>query len=150
MHFVRGWRRLSIELERMKKQILQPPADTTELLKRSWYLEQVRSAPLSELVVNVDQLKSHFVQLTDIVTYSHNDVIRSSLLFSGPDQIVPMLDTSAEVSSNLKKKKKQHFRFLQRQNWSKIWFLFGKMCQYYSFKVYISVLRSKSVTILVF
>ena len=87
----------SLELELIKNQILQPPANTTELLNRSSYLEQARNEPLNELVAKVSTLKSQFVELTDIVTYSDGDVAKSSLIFCGPDEIVPMLDTSVEV-----------------------------------------------------
>lgn len=87
----------SVDLELMKKQILQPPANTTELLKRNSYLEQARNEPLNQLIAKVCKLKSQFIELTDIVTYTENDVIKSSLIFCGPSQIVPMLDTSLEV-----------------------------------------------------
>lgn len=85
------------ELEKMKKQILQPPADTTELLGRSAYLEEARNKPLNDLIASMTELKGLFVRLTDIVTYNDADVIRSSQAFFGPDEIVPLLDDGAEV-----------------------------------------------------
>ena len=82
----------------MKKQIQQPPADTTELLSRSAYLEEARNKPLNDLIVSMTELKGMFVRLTDIVIYTDADIIRSSQAFFGPDEIPPMLDEGAEVS----------------------------------------------------
>lgn len=88
---------LLAELDRMKKQILQPPSNTMELLGRSAYLEDARNKPLNDLITSMTLLKGFFVRLTDIVTYSDADVIRSSQAFFGPDEIVPMLDDGTEV-----------------------------------------------------
>lgn len=88
---------LLADLDRMKKQIQQPPADTTELLSRSAYLEEARNKPLSDLIVSMTELKAMFVRLTEIVIYTDADIIRSSQAFFGPDEIPPMLDDGAEV-----------------------------------------------------
>ena len=85
------------ELDRMKKQILQPPSNTMELLGRSAYLEEARNKPLNDLVAAITLLKQLFVRLTDIVFYNEVDVVRSAEAFFGPDEIVPMLDDGAEV-----------------------------------------------------
>lgn len=89
--------RLLSELGKMKKQILQPPSNTAELLGRSAYLEEARNKPLNDLTASIHELKEHFVRLTDIVIYTEADVIRSAQAFFGPDEIVPMLDDGAEV-----------------------------------------------------
>ena len=89
--------RLLSELERMKKQILQPPTNTQELLGRSIYLEEVRNKPLSDLVASIAVLKELFVRCTDIVVYKETDVFRSAEVFYGPKDIIPMLDDGAEV-----------------------------------------------------
>ncbi|XP_045030294.1 dynein axonemal heavy chain 7 isoform X2 [Daphnia magna] len=89
--------RLLAELDRMKKQILQPPSNTMELLGRSAYLEEARNKPLNDLIASMTALKGLFVRLTDIVTYTDADVIRSSQAFFGPDEIVPMLDDGTEL-----------------------------------------------------
>ena len=89
--------RLLGELEKMKKQILQPPANTQELLGRSIYLEEARNKPLNELVASIAVLKELFVRLTDIVVYKDSDVFRSAEVFYGPKDIIPMLDDGAEV-----------------------------------------------------
>ncbi len=81
----------------MKKKILQPPSNTQELLGRSAYLEEARNKPLNDLIASVAQLKELFVLLTDIVTYTEADIIRSSKAFFGPDEIPPMLDDGTEV-----------------------------------------------------
>ena len=81
----------------MKKQILQPPSNTMELLGRSAYLEEARNKPLNDLIASMTALKGLFVRLTEIVTYSDADVIRSSQAFFGPDEIIPMLDDGTEV-----------------------------------------------------
>lgn len=90
-------KRLLAELDRMKKQILQPPSNTMELLGRSAYLEEARNKPLNDLIASMTSLKGLFVRLSEIVTYSEADVIRSSQAFFGPDEIVPMLDDGTEV-----------------------------------------------------
>lgn len=82
----------------MKKQILQPPTNTMELLGRSAYLEEARNKPLNDLIASMTSLKELFVLLTDIVTYNEDDVMRSTMAFHGPDEIVPMLDDGTEVS----------------------------------------------------
>lgn len=89
--------RLLAELERMKKQILQPPSNTVELLGRSAYLEEARNKPLNDLTASITLLKQLFVRLTDIVTYNEADVVRSAEAFFGPDEIIPMLDDGAEL-----------------------------------------------------
>ena len=85
------------ELNKMKKQILQPPTNTNELLGRSAYLEEARNKPLNDLTAAIHVLKEQFVRLTDIVIYTDADIIRSAQAFFGPDEIVPMLDDGAEV-----------------------------------------------------
>ena len=62
----------------MKKQILQPPSNTVELLGRSAYLEEARNKPLNDLTASITLLKQLFVRLTDIVTYNEADVVRSA------------------------------------------------------------------------
>jgi hypothetical protein len=91
--------RLLNELERMKKQILQPPTNTQELLGRSIYLEEARNKPLNDLVASIAVLKELFVRCTDIVVYKETDVFRSAEVFYGPKGIIPMLDDGAEVLS---------------------------------------------------
>ena len=85
------------EFEQMKQQILQPPTNSTELLTRSAYLEEARTKPLIQLVASVAALKTHFITLTQVVSYTEEDVSKSAYVFFGPDQIIPMLDISVEV-----------------------------------------------------
>jgi hypothetical protein len=81
----------------MKQQILQPPTNSMELLTRSTYLEEARTKPLSQLIASVAALKTHFITLTQVVNYTEEDVSKSAYVFFGPDQIIPMLDSSVEV-----------------------------------------------------
>lgn len=85
------------DFEKMKEQIIQPPGNSTELLTRSAYLEETRTVPLSQLMARVSSLKKHFINLTEAVTFTEEDVVKSAYVFSGPEQIVPLLDTGVEV-----------------------------------------------------
>ena len=69
------------------------------MLTRSAYLEEARTKPLTQLIASIASLKGHFATLTQAVIYTEEDVSRSAYVFFGPDQIIPMLDSSVEVAT---------------------------------------------------
>lgn len=81
----------------IKAKIEQPPVTSLDLLKRAAYLEETKLIPLSRLRSRIDLFKRHLIELACVVSYTEIDLIQAAIVFAGPDQIVPMLETGSEV-----------------------------------------------------